>query len=105
MGGKVQPGILTPSALLLFGSSQSKCAANSLHLSTVSTVPSGLGHWQAGSSRQLESCEKQWHISLASVLPTYPAEGVAGLCTPDSWLFCSFCSWWENQRLGVMGMP
>lgn len=64
MGGKVQPGILTPSAPLLFDSSRSKCAANSLHLSTVSTVPSGLGRWQAGSSGQPESCEKQWPVSL-----------------------------------------
>ena len=64
MGGRVQPGILTPSVLQLFDSSQSKSAVNSLHLSTASTVPSGPGRWQAGSSGQLAGCEERWHISL-----------------------------------------
>lgn len=97
VGGSARdPGSFCAAGLRLF---QSKSAVNSLHLSTVSAVTSGLGHWQAGSSRQLGGCEELVPHLPASVLPTHPAEGVA-----DSCLFCSVCSWWANRRLGVMGL-
>lgn len=73
-------GILASSAPQLFDSSQSKSAVNSLHLSTVSAVPSGPGRWQAGSSGQLAGCEERWHISLRPCVR---------LTQPKVWLGCA----------------
>lgn len=86
MSGGVRPVIPAPSALQLFDSSQSKSAANSLHLSTVSAVLSGPGRWQAGSSRQLAGCEERCHISLhpCSQLTQQKVWVGCALLTPDS---------------------
>lgn len=81
MSGRVWPGSLAPSVLQLFDSSQSKSAVNSLHLSTVSAVPSRPGRWQGGSSRQLAGCEAWWHICL------HPC---SQLTQQKVWLDCAF---------------
>lgn len=95
VGGSARdPGSFCTACLQLF---QSKSAVNSLHLSTVSAVTSGLGRWQAGSSRQLGGCEE-----LVPPLPV--SNSPSRRC---GWALLSLlllCSWWANRRLGVMGL-